>query len=381
MTIITMCNRRFFEPGKIFWNLFGRVRSNLKINEQDAVVMRRLRCAFIMITAVFLPWVSVLAQGYNFEAAVDREEVGFGESLTLALTISASLSGFSQPRISAPSVDSIPGFEIVGRRSSQNMSFVNGVGQLQIQTLYELVPQQPGEQVIPSFSLQAPDGNVYTTDPITVKVQPPTPPAAPQEHSQPGSSYNPQTHGGMSFFRGLLLIAVFTLIVLAIPVVLTIFLKAGKSGKPAKAAPAEYDYSSDPIKKSVDISDAELMTPMDNLPLEAEKQKNFEFKEAYQKLCSRFLERNLEFFRSFFDLFREGLLISHSKIEAEMTPEEMISVLKKSLSSQLRMTIVRIGEDWEMVAYANTPPSRSIDELYFDSAEVISAIPLQERRS
>ena len=345
------------------------------------MVMRRLRCAFIMITAVFLPWVSVLAQGYNFEAAVDREEVGFGESLTLALTISASLSGFSQPRISVPSVDSIPGFEIVGRRSSQNMSFVNGVGQLQIQTLYELVPQQPGEQVIPSFSLQAPDGNVYTTDPITVKIQPPTPPAAPQEHSRPGSSHDPQTHGGMSFFRGLLLIAVFTLIVLAIPVVLMIFLKARKSGKPAKAAPAEYDYSSEPIKRSVDISDAELVTPMDNLPLEAEKQKNFEFKEAYQKLCSRFLERNLEFFRSFFDLFREGLLISRSKIEAEMTPEEMISVLKKSLSSQLRMTIVRIGEDWEMVAYANTPPSRSIDELYFDSAEVISAIPLQERRS
>ena len=123
------------------------------------------------------------AQSFSVSAEVDRNQIGFGESLNLVITVSQSLSAGVNHRISIPAVSSIPGFDIAGTRSGQSTSFVNGVGQTQSQILYELVPQNAGKITIPAFSFKDPEGNIHSTKPIEVEVLPAA--AEPEKPAEP----------------------------------------------------------------------------------------------------------------------------------------------------------------------------------------------------
>ncbi|NLI75579.1 MAG: protein BatD, partial [Candidatus Riflebacteria bacterium] len=115
------------------------------------------------------------AADFSIEATVDRTKVKFGESLQLVITVTQSLGSGGGERLGAPQVSKIPGFDIAGQRTSHNMTIINGVGQVQLQTVVELVPQEPGNFNIPALQLQGPDGKVHATKPIAVTVLPPAP--------------------------------------------------------------------------------------------------------------------------------------------------------------------------------------------------------------
>jgi hypothetical protein len=163
----------------------------------------------------------LLAADFTVEAQVDRNQVSFGESLNLVVTITQSLSSGRTQRLSVPAIDSIPGFDIASTRSGQSTRFINGVGQASSQVVYELVPQQPGKVVIPAFSFKDPDGNTRSTQPIDVEVMAPAPEQEPERAGAEQPAVSASSSSGL--FKGLLFVGLVLGCIVAIPFVLAAF--------------------------------------------------------------------------------------------------------------------------------------------------------------
>jgi hypothetical protein len=104
------------------------------------------------------------AQDLAFEAIVDKNTVSLNEPLTLQLVISGP-----QVNVPRPALPPLPAFQTRNAGQSQNFSFVNGQAFSQVAYSYILLPEAPGDYVIPSFTLEA-GGKTLSTVPIPVKV-------------------------------------------------------------------------------------------------------------------------------------------------------------------------------------------------------------------
>jgi len=127
----------------------------------------------------------IFAGELNFDASVNRTEVGLNEAVILTVSVIGENIG----RVPSPQLPDLPDFDIGGTSSSQstNIQLINGklTQQQTIQFIYTLYPKKIGSLTVGSCKLEF-KGATYETQPIEItvvegKAKPPPqqPPSAP----------------------------------------------------------------------------------------------------------------------------------------------------------------------------------------------------------
>jgi len=323
------------------------------------------------------------AQDFAIDAQVDREEIAFGDALTLTISITQAFGNGTGQRLQAPRLDSIPGFDISSQRSAQNMTIVNGQGQILVQTILELVPQQQGEAVIPALSLRGPDGKMHSTKAIKVNVLPPPKQDAPPPSADGEDSPTASERTGMSFWQGILLVLVIIVVTVTLPVILSSVMQRTRRSqpKPDKPGATPAEIARDPaLDRSVE--DAQVVPPGEPRPpaQEGDQDRNLDFPLEVEKLKRLHTEAGIEFYRAFFDLFRRGLVGRHQRLHQKMTPDETVMILARTLPTEAAIALKRLAEEWDLVAFAGARPTRPFGQILEAALAVLKSIPAQERR-
>lgn len=352
------------------------------------------------------------APAFSIDASVDRTKVRFGESLQLVITVTQQLSGGAGERLGAPQVSKIPGFDIVGQRTSHNMTIINGIGQIQLQTVVELVPQQAGEFTIPALSLQGPDGKIHSTRPIPITVLAPAPdedPTAPDESDPSFSPADQNAPRSGSRIVNILLVALFILgSVIGAPILLTWLLnrnaKPSTRWKDEEPATITATTTNGPRRGMAEtrasrpapaVEDAQIAGPArgsangpgggsasapggTRVPTPPPLRDRLDFEREVTALQRLHPEADLEFYRSFFDLFRRAALGRSPRLDPHMTPDELVKGLLVGLPEPVGARLRLLADDWEAVAFAHSRPTRTWSLILEDALAVLAAIPSQE---
>ncbi|HOY68962.1 MAG TPA: BatD family protein [Candidatus Ozemobacteraceae bacterium] len=335
---------------------------------------RRFVACIVLMMTVLGCW-TVLAQEMSLEAETDRTTVKFGESLTLSVTLSQAIGGAAPGRIVTPNIESIPDFDIAGRQTSQNMSFINGVGSLQIRTVLELVPRGPGNFTIPALSLKLPDGRSVSSKPIAVKVLPPSEeaPGAATEAAPPAEDDTARVsgNGGMSLVTAALVLVLVVALVIGLPILLSWYLSrraerpsrtdAGSGNKPAATVRPTADREDPP-------EEAEIV------PVVKHPGSPVEFDREIERLKREFPDVGLEFYRKYYDILHGALVGSHAKLGAMKTPDELRRTMEGVVPPAVAARLNEVFEEWEGVTYARILPTRGFQAILEDSRALLCAV-------
>jgi len=344
------------------------------------------KAAFLAVLIIAWSASFIEAQEYSINTQVDRTTVNFGESLNLTITLTQSLASTGGKGLGAPNINTIPGFDIISRQSAHNMTMVNGVGQIQVQSIFELVPQKAGDLVIPSLSVRGPDGKTSSTKEIPIKVKPPNeePEQTKEKESTPPESDDTEQRSGMSLIKGAFIFFAVIALVIAAPIFLSWVLNRDtkKSRKweedtveaksSSQAAVVDREYS--PASEKEEVEDA-VIAP--SLATEQKKIK-IDFERDVEILKRMHPDVGVEFYRAYFDLLRRALLSRCPDIDPMMTPDEIVKRLTESSFPDVSVCARRLGNDWEAVAFAHTSPSRNFTAIHQDSQAVLKSLRNQE---
>ncbi len=110
----------------------------------------------------------LLAATYAFAdvsvvASVDRNRIGFGESVTLTDTVQGADNA-------EPSIPNVGGLTLNGPSTSTSLSWINGQTTKSASFVYQVTPGRLGEFTIPAISVNA-GGKSYLTEPIKLVVE------------------------------------------------------------------------------------------------------------------------------------------------------------------------------------------------------------------
>ncbi|OQX92427.1 MAG: hypothetical protein B6D58_02895, partial [candidate division Zixibacteria bacterium 4484_95] len=150
-------------------NRFKKSLRNLKLNPV------RLAIGSFITLALICP--HAISQDINITANVDRNIVELGETINLSISVSGSVRS-----VSKPSLPDLSDFDVYSSGTSSNISIAPGATSYQTDYSYVLVPRKVGTYVIGSAKVKY-KGREYSTQPIQIKVNPPTKRISP---SQPG---------------------------------------------------------------------------------------------------------------------------------------------------------------------------------------------------
>ncbi|MFZ5949582.1 MAG: BatD family protein [Candidatus Rifleibacteriota bacterium] len=311
----------------------------------------------LLLLLLLLPMQS-MAQ-YEIEAQIDKPEVAFGESLNLVISITHYIGNGGVARSMTPEINEIPGFDIASSRTGHSTSFINGQGVTRSQVVLELVPREPGQKEIPAFSFSGPDGQIYSSKPISVKVLPPED----QKPEEPAPTEK-AAPAGNSLFRYLMAGGIVMIIVFSIPFLLSYI--ASISGKAAHDSGAIEDA------EIVGFADESRSTPVESAP---KPRIRINFPQALAALKRKSPEADAEFYREFFDIFRQAAVGSSGSLREDMTPDEMMMRIRElSPSETTRQATIRLANDLEMVMYAGKCPARSCAAIEEDARTVLAVI-------
>ncbi|PKL39305.1 MAG: hypothetical protein CVV41_21450 [Candidatus Riflebacteria bacterium HGW-Riflebacteria-1] len=337
-----------------------------------------VRTTKILMLMLLLMLVGVhQAAALSIEAEVDRNEVGFGESLNLVVTLTQELGSGRTQTIGLPRIGSIPGFDIASTRSGQSTSFINGVGQARSQVLYELVPQEPGKFTIPAFSFSDGSGQNYSTKAIEVTVLPPPTQQEKPEEEQPAPSSPAAAGEGSAFFKALLVLGLLLAAIVAPVMILSAVTGQRKpavdstaAGQPGGHAAA----SQSPVKsREPAIEDAEVVAnsaPSSPLPRQA-----VNFPAEVERLKRQHSEADKIFYQQYFQLFGRAALAGSHDLSESMTSDEMLAKAGEMCHSDTaRQACRRLAGDIELTLYANRAPARAFSAIDADAREIINAI-------
>ncbi|GAB4276450.1 MAG: hypothetical protein Kow0029_18410 [Candidatus Rifleibacteriota bacterium] len=309
----------------------------------------------VLLICIFMGMVSCqsLYAEFSIDAQVDKTEVAFGESVTLVITISQQLRNGDTSRLYTPNIDTIPGFDIASTRTGHSTSFINGYGQAKSQLVLELVPQGPGVKTIPPFTFKDPQGVTHSSKSIEIKVSPPN--EDPEEKNV--SDDDQVTKRGKTIFRGLLVVGLIMAALIAIPFILSAFLK-----KKQKSS-GSWEYNENYSETDPKVVDAEIIEEK----LEKPVAPPIDFKAAAARLKNEFPEINQEFYRKYFELFRKAAVGQCAALSEDMTPDELLlKIVEQSSSDAVRQSADRLAKDIEAVMYAGMSPSRSFASIEED---------------
>ena len=127
------------------------------------MVKKTVRIAKIFIAIIFLLYTHVLAEELNFEATVDRNKVGLGQSLQLDLTFDGSQN------MPVPELSTIEGFQVRYLGPSTRMSIINGQTTSSVTYVYTLLPTKVGSFKLGPFKFEH-NGNTYNSNVINIEV-------------------------------------------------------------------------------------------------------------------------------------------------------------------------------------------------------------------
>ncbi|MCX5668937.1 MAG: BatD family protein, partial [Candidatus Omnitrophica bacterium] len=125
--------------------------------------MKIIRVVKIFIILTLLLYTHVLAKEINFEATVDRNKVGLGQSLQLDLTFDGSQN------MPVPELSTIEGFQVRYLGPSTRMSIINGQASSSVTYIYTLLPTKVGTFKIGPFRFEY-NGNTYNSNAINIEV-------------------------------------------------------------------------------------------------------------------------------------------------------------------------------------------------------------------
>ncbi|MDD5477475.1 MAG: BatD family protein [Candidatus Omnitrophica bacterium] len=118
---------------------------------------------FIIIGLTFLLHTVALAKDINFEATVDRNKVGLGQTLQLELTFDGTQN---MPALELPAIE---GFQARYLGPSTRMSIINGQASSSITHVYTLLPVKKGTFKIGPFKFEH-NGDKYSSNSINLEV-------------------------------------------------------------------------------------------------------------------------------------------------------------------------------------------------------------------
>lgn len=327
-----------------------------------------MRAAKLLIIVALLMLVG-LSQGFamSIEAEVDRTEVGFGESLTLVVTLTQQLGSGRTQTFALPRISSIPGFDIVSTRSSQSTSFINGVGNARTQSLYELVPQEPGKFTIPAFSFADSTGKTHSTKPLEITVLPP--PAQNEEKAEEKSEAAPSARAeeGSSLFKAMLVLGLLLAAIIA-----PVMILSSVSGRRGPSAAANAGSASGNGREPA-IEDAEVVEVA--APSSVPPRQAIDFAAEVARLKRQHSEADKLFYQQYFELFGRAALAGSNSLNESMTSDEMLKRAAEMCSSDVaRQACRRLAGDIELTLYANRPPARAFAAIDADARDIINAI-------
>jgi len=319
----------------------------------------------------------LFGEGFSIDVQVDKNEIRFGESLTLAVTLTQEMSGFGGQRLGPVEISEIPGFDIVSRRSANNMTMINGVGQIQVQTIFELVPKGPGDYTIPAMSVKGPGGKIHTSKPIRVKVLPPSnSDETSTKEDSPGGEES-EKRESIGLLKGILIVFFVIGLIVASPILLSWFMT--RNSRPSTKWEEKPKEKSKEEISSVGISREqkknEVKKPSVETVSEAEVVEvlEFDFEKEVNALKRLHSDVGPEFYRAYFDLFHKALLQKNKKLEPSMTPDELVKHLSALVLPAEVVRLKRIGNDWETVVFANSRPSRQFSAIHEDALVILKS--------
>lgn len=319
--------------------------------------MNHVKGLIILLACLFCLLPADLSAQYEIEARVDKNEVGFGDSLTLVISITQRMTNGGSVRSVTPDIGEIPGFDIASTRTGHSTSWVNGAGMTQSQVVYELVPREPGKKTIPSFSFKDPDGKVHSTEAIEINVLPPE-----EKEPQPEEtavSDSGEEAGSSGILILLLAGVVVFFVLLSLPFIISVLI--GRKSE----------------QRSENIEDAEIVTESLNEKPEPVKEKRpeIDFAAELASLKRRNPEVDGEFYRQFFALFKQAAVQRGAGLSDDLTPDEMLTRIRAMNSGEaLKQAAIRLGVDMEMVLYAGGMPTRNFNAVEEDVRTVLNGI-------
>jgi hypothetical protein len=117
---------------------------------------------FCLIIGFLLAATRVFAD-VSVVASVDRNRIGFGESVTLTVAVQGAHNG-------EPSIPKVDGLTFNGPSTSTTLSIVNMQTSQSISYTYQVTPGRTGEFVIPAIGVNV-GGKTYSTTPIKLVVE------------------------------------------------------------------------------------------------------------------------------------------------------------------------------------------------------------------
>ena len=316
----------------------------------------------LMILALLA--VTALSQGYamSIEAEVDRNEVAFGETLSLVVTLTQELGSGRTQTFGLPRISSIPGFDIVSTRSGQSTSFINGVGSSRTQVVYELVPQEPGKFTIPAFSFADGSGNNHSTKPIEITVLPPPAQEEERKDERPASEPARRAEEGSSLFKAMLVLGLLLAAIIA-----PVMILSSVSGRrnPAKTVRSGSGETNIEDAEVVEAAAASAVPPRQAIDFAAE----------VSRLKRQHPEADKAFYQQYFELFGRAALAGSINLSESMTSDEMLKKASEMCSSDVaRQACRRLAGDIELTLYANRAPARAFSAIDADARDIINAI-------
>ena len=349
--------------------------------------MRKFLLSIIM---VFLFTGMALAADITISSSVDRTEVEFGDTIELTVSIkkpmenqpmsrsfsnggfsfsfnSSSFSSFSDDDTTDFNIESIPNFDIAGRRQSSQSRMVNGVGESVKQLVLTLVPQKEGSLVIPAFSMK--DGKEHSSSPITVNVKKvaeesddeDSSTASSSESSNSTTNNNPETKKESLLFNILIYIGILILIVIG-----TIIAFASYVGAKSRKLSANTDNIEDAVIIKKEKSEE---------PIQKKEVEKIDFASRYDSLKKLHKEISNEFYRKSFELFKKACCYKSKSLSEDMTYDELLKKIGEIAGTKnIEEASKRLSEDIETVMYANSMPYRKLVELETDMKELLNSL-------
>ncbi len=138
------------------------------------------------------------AQNIEFNASVDKTQVGLDEQITLTVSVSGDVKSIPEPQL-----PSLTGFTVYSAGRSHNFSFVNGRVSTQVTFNYILLPRKEGKFTIGAARIEL-EGKTYQTTPIEITVSSGgAPRSTPEPSGEKKEQERPQLRGKDLFIETL----------------------------------------------------------------------------------------------------------------------------------------------------------------------------------
>ena len=360
-----------------------------------------MRKFFIAMFMLFFITNMTFAADISISTSVDRNDVEFGDTIELTVSIKKPLENqpinrnfgnggfsfsFNSMNFSGTddvdfNIENIPDFDIISRRQSTQSRMINGVGESIQQIILGLVPQKEGSLVIPAFSMKDKDGKEHSSKPIIINVKKVeddpedekeeeksnvTASGTGNNTSDNNSKLTPEEAEKKNFeqIKSIFTLS-FSLIAIMIVIIVLIHFLALKSNN---------SKNNSNVVEDAQIVKEEVKKKEETLKKE-EVVEEVNFSSIAASLKVQYKEVSNEFYRKYFELFKTACCYRNKVLSQDMTYDELLGKCNEFAGTDnIKQATSRLAFDIETVMYANGMPNRQLLNIESDIKEVLNAL-------